>query len=466
MINKRFSFFVALAAMLAVSGLASAQNDPADGVIDTAEEVREQMEENQEAIDQANEDIDAAQQRIDAAQQEAIESEQAAEEAMEDAEANAAAAEADAERARVEAEEAAAAAAAAEAAAAAAAAEAEEVETFYQGRWVGSLSINGSFNLTATEAVPGQQNGFAFTLATAVNGNVDYQKGRHAWRNSFGWDLAYTRTPANKFFIKSTDILMLATGYYYDITSWLAAFVEIQAETSVLSTTDRQSQDVAYCHAVSTESTVEECVDGTLATQRTSDTQNLSGAFSPFQLNELLGVSVTAVESTSLLLRFRAGLQASQFMVSEPSFVVEETSTNDSHVLIRQIEDNSLFGAMADATLRGSAQDGVVQFGAAGGIFFPFVGSDLPDSIQDTDSKLIIDTGAFVDFALAEWATLSIRGSADRRPFVSGSTWQKRLNVLLTFGWHLLGDREAARDVASTLQYQDLDGEVQDLDDE
>ena len=463
--KKRFSMFVVLSAMLAPAGFASAQNDPNDDVVDTVEEVQEQMEENQETIDEAGEAIEDAERRIEAAE-EASDAAERRQELLEEAAEEAAEAEAEAEVLRQQAEEANAAAEAAEAEAEAAAEEAEVIETFYRGRWVGALSLNGSFNLTATEAVPGQQNGFAFTLAGALNGNADYQKGRHAWRNSFGWDLAYTRTPGNKFFIKSTDLLMLASGYYFDITSWLAAFVELQAETSVLPTTDRHSERVDYCLAANTDNTAEQCVDGTLNTTSTSDEQDLGSAFSPFELSELLGVAVTPLHTTGLMVRLRAGLQATQFFVSEPSYIVQDISSSNTHILIRRIEDNSLFGVMADAMVRGNAQDGRVQFGADAGIFFPFVGSDLPASITDTESKLHVDTGAFVDFGLADWATLSIRGSADRRPYVTGSTWQKRLNVLLTFGWHLLGDRDAARDVATTLQYQDLDGEVEDLDEE
>ena len=329
----------------------------------------------------------------------------------------------------------------------------EPIDTYYRGRWVGMLAISGSLNINSTSQMPGQPNGLSLTFNTALDGVADYYRGSHEWRNTFAWNVGVTRSAAEGLWVKSIDRLLLQSGYYYRVNEWFGAFAELQLRSSVLPLYIQRPDAVDFCSAPGGAG---DCNDGAANFVESTNSFRATGGFQPITLDERIGVYVRPLDRRYVTMSVRTGLGAQQFFVSDNAWA--EVSRDTNAVIVRELSNYNILGLLADARLRGANKEETFVYGTDLGILFPFVDSKRQE-LRDLDiSPLQVDLSAFITFTLASWASLDIRGTAFRQPQVTGSDWQRSLNVLLTFSHILVGDRDASREAGTTLRYEDFVG--------
>lgn len=426
---KRLLMAVALCATFGVSAQAFAQDD---GEPTQALELEDAEQSDAEDADADDADADAD----DA-------------EDVADADADADDADAD-DGADAAAEDAAAAGAAGGGAAAAAALAEDEDPSVYEGQWVGALGVSGSFNLSATNRIPGAPQGVSVGINAAVDGVLDYLKGQHEWRNTLTANAGVLKSASDSLWVKTNDVLKLESGYYYAVTDWFGPFAELTFKTSMFPLTIRHKEDTNFCVDGTDLADCAEASEGDPELLSRGKQRRATGAFQPIELREKFGVFFRPLDRTPIRLSFRTGFAAQQFYVKSDSWMEIDRNGAGTAILLDDLATYGIFGWLVDAQVRGFAKNESVIYGADAAMIVPFV--DTARGRNDTKNGIQANLAAFATFKLAEWASLDVRGEAARVPQVTGDKWQTSVQTLLTFSYSVVGDLDTAREEASMLR--------------
>lgn len=297
--------------------------------------------------------------------------------------------------------------------------------------WDFTLTIGASGSLNQNTKVVGQTDGTTYTLGGKLDFGADYNKELHEVRNRIAIQNTWTRTAQLEEFIRSSDSLEIESVYYYHLESvpWLGPFARLQLRTSVFSGQDVQPGPVTYSRTD---------LDGN-AELITAERLDLTDPFAPLTLKQSVGGFARPIDKKWLGIESRLGVGAQQTFASGNFAIQDNEDTPEIEVVA--LDDSVQAGLEFVTTAGGSILGKRITYATGVEVLVPFV-NDLPkDDDRSAFDLTNVELYAKASFKIVEWASLDYEFRALRQPVLL-EDFQIQNNVLLTFGYTLLGDED------------------------
>lgn len=277
------------------------------------------------------------------------------------------------------------------------------------------LAVGAQFQLTDMRSVVGQPDGTTITIAAAIDGSLEYNKGKHEWRTVLSLGAGVSRTPAIEEFIKTRDALTGESIYLFHALPWLGPFARFALNTQMFRGNDVRAVPTTYSISRQ-DGTKDELFGGHL---------ELTEPFSPMTLKQSLGAFVQPVSKDRIRAEIRAGMGAQEVFAKNQLAVTDDAATAITEV--SELKNSYQVGAELVANAWGTLDEGKrVSYTMGLGVLFPFAYSELP--ADDTRSNLELTTIEFsagVNVKLFEWASLDYKLAVLRQPLLVDATDRK-----------------------------------------
>ena len=289
--------------------------------------------------------------------------------------------------------------------------------------WKPGLAIGATVNLNDARSVVGQQEGTTVSLGGVLDGVVDYNSGKHEWRNVLAIMAGTARTPTIDEFVKTSDKLTFETTYLLHVYESFGPFTRFGLDTSMFPSNDVRASAVDYEVAM---------LDGT-TDEFTGRRLRLTDAFQPLTLKESLGVFWQPVRMTRVQLETRAGIGAQETLI-EGGLTIDDDDSTDT-VELKELDDTFAVGGELLFNVWGFFdEDKRASYSLGIGVLFPFVTSSLADGDERGLGELTTVEGSLaLNAKLFDWASLGYRLDVDRNPLLLDE-FQVTNNLLLTIG--------------------------------
>ncbi len=295
--------------------------------------------------------------------------------------------------------------------------------------WDFTLSIGATVNVSQNDSVVGQPDGTSITLGSKFNFGADYNKGGHEVRSRLDIANTFTQTPVVDEFVRTNDLMTLETIYYYHFESvpWFGPFARLNLQTSIFQGEDVQAETKDY---------IIRGADGTVE-NITADRLKLTDPLQPLTLKESAGFFARPLDHRWLSIEFRIGLGAQQIFADGGLAINDNGDT--AEIEVDRLVDSSQAGAEAALTATGAAFGKRVTYKAGAESLTPFFSSSDADTDKSAVDLTNVTVYAQLSFKLVSWASLDYEFKAIRQPVLLDE-FQIQNNLLLTFGYTLLGD--------------------------
>lgn len=285
----------------------------------------------------------------------------------------------------------------------------------------GTLAIGANVNLASNSNVVGQDDGFSTLFGLSLTGGLDYLYKRHELRNTLKISESWARTPVLDEFVKNTDALELESLYNYFLLDWMGVFGRLGMSTTLFKsesiTSDAQTYQITRN-------------DGTVETLAPTSRLELAGAFSPFTLNESLGVFAEPISEEALKLSIRVGFGARETFADGVLASQDDADTDN----IELLELSSVFqgGAEGFVGVGGKFYDKRVSYSLGASLLIPFITNDDTDRSATDLARygLVGEIGTSV----FDWMSLIYQFRALRDPQLLDEL-QVQHALLLTFNY-------------------------------
>ncbi len=283
----------------------------------------------------------------------------------------------------------------------------------------GMLSIGANLNLASNSNVVGQDDGFSTLFGLSLVSGLDYLYKRHEVRNTLKVSESWARTPVLDEFVKNTDVLEFESLYNYFLLDWAGLFGRLAMSSSIFKSEAITAIETNYSIARN---------DGTTDLQ-SSNRLELAGAFSPFTLNESLGVFVEPFNSKPLKLSIRLGFGARETFADGVLASQDDDATPE--VELTELSDVYQAGAEGFAGVNGTVLE-KITYEVGGSLLIPFINND------DTD-RTAMDLARYgvvaqVGTNIFDWMSLNYQFRALKDPQLLDE-WQVQNALLLTFNY-------------------------------
>ncbi|RAL24779.1 hypothetical protein DL240_00790 [Lujinxingia litoralis] len=300
----------------------------------------------------------------------------------------------------------------------------EQLETDEQPQgFSGQLGVEASFNLVSNQNVIGQNEGTSFLLGGAVNGGLDYFRGKHQWRNTLAYNTSWARTPVLREFVKNNDKMELESIYNYLLNDWIGPYGRGSVETSAFATELVTEEATGYLITRPDGS-----VDGEVTDRlRTAD------PISPLNLFQSVGVALEPVRQEAVRATLRVGFGAREALTEGVLVVQDDETTGDVELV--ELENAYQAGAEAFLGLEGKFPEQRIDYRVGATALVPFINNDQEDR-SPFDLARIGVTGK-VRVAIVDWMGLTYSLMVLSDPQLLDAT-QVQNSLLLTFNYTLI----------------------------
>lgn len=290
--------------------------------------------------------------------------------------------------------------------------------------WTPGIAIGATFNLNDSRQVVGQQDGTAFTLGAAVDASLEFNQGRHEWRNNLRAGAGATRAPALGEFVKTADGLKFESIYLLHAVEIFGPFARVGLDTNMFPSLDIRPTAVSYAVANR---------DGTTANY-TGRRLSLTDAFKPLTLKESIGAFIQPIHEERITFEGRAGIGAQETFAEGQIAIADDAKTADV-IEAKALNDFYEIGAEGVANAWGKIDDAKrVSYVVGVGVLVPFAHTDLAKGDTRGIADLInVDINAGLHVKIFDWASIDYRLGVVRQPLLV-EAWQVTNTLLVTVG--------------------------------
>ncbi len=288
--------------------------------------------------------------------------------------------------------------------------------------WSPGIAFGGTFNLIDSRSVVGTQDGTTLTLGLALDASLEFNHGKHEWRNALKAGAGATRTPSLDEFVKTADGLSFESIYLFHALEIFGPYARASLTTPMFQTLDIRPAAVTYDVAN---------IDGTTS-QFIGRRFALTDPFDPLVLRQGIGAFVQPVNTDQIKFEAKAGVGAQESVASGYALTDDSATPN---IEVTELDNSFAVGAEVVANAWGFFDTTKrVSYSVGAGVLFPFVTSSLPEG----DDRSLIELASFegnvgLNVKLFDWATLGYKLNVTRDPLVVDE-WQVSNNLLVTIG--------------------------------
>lgn len=286
--------------------------------------------------------------------------------------------------------------------------------------WFPKLTLAANLSMVHTHQVQGIDNGLSVSLGGAVNGELVYRKGQHAWISNLTGIHSWSKIPTVKPFVKASDEMNLKSFYEYRFkkVDQLALFAGLQAITSLAPGSLVAAKDTVLVYNL---------LNGTQVTgfAPRNERVRVTKGFVPFIFKQLVGLAARPHKSDLAQLDVRISLVGQE--VWADGFTISDDKTTPE-LELTQLQDYQQFGMQIEALLGGNIQKNLIyafrlemMYPFVTSIDTPLVGFDLLNT--DITFKLSLK--------VSKWASLEYSFGAKRLPLIVNQ-WQVINNLVLS----------------------------------
>ena len=294
--------------------------------------------------------------------------------------------------------------------------------------WTPKLTLGATGAWNDSRHVVGAVDGATVVLGLILDGSATYHSGPVIWETTLKMTESQTRTPSIPEFLKSADIIDLASTYGYKVFEWFGPFVRVAANTSAFQGYSYRVQDTT----VSYEDPKGVALPTTGTTSAGSRTK-LTSAFEPLLLSEAAGVFANPYADKAFTLKLKAGAGAQEIIVRD-GYIIDKDGGNA--LLLRELQNSNEAGAVLEAEAEGAIAENI-GWKAKAGFFYPLYSSVSTPGITGLE-KMSVDLSGKLSVRLSKYLTLDYTLMAKHLPLITQKTWQVQNGVLLTAAVNLL----------------------------
>ncbi len=289
--------------------------------------------------------------------------------------------------------------------------------------WTPGVSLGATLNLNDSHSVIGVQDGTSFTAGYVFDGIIEFNKGKHEWRNTLLASAGTTRAPALPEFVKTNDVLAFESIYLFHVIEVFGPFARFGLNTTVFPSLDIRSAPTSYAIAE---------LDGT-TTNFTGRRLDLTDPFQPLILKQSIGAFWQPLHEPWMELEARGGIGAQEGIAADNLALADDSLTTDV-VEVKALDDFYMVGAEAVVNANGFLDKAKrVSYVLGVGVLLPFVTSDLQAGDDRSLPELTSVEGlAGLNVKLFDWASFNYRFTVVRQPLLVDE-WQINNTGLLTF---------------------------------
>ncbi len=287
--------------------------------------------------------------------------------------------------------------------------------------WTLKLTFGATGSYNDSRHVVGAVDGATVQLGGLLDGAALYRNGRSLWETTLKITETQTRTPQIPEFLKSADLVDLATTYGYRVLDWFGPFVRLAANAPVFTGYSYRTSDTAV---FVTPAGGAAAVPTGIALAGTR--VKLTDPFEPLVLSETAGVFANPYADKAFTLSLKAGGGAQEILTKNGYVITGDTATT---LNLQQLEDSTEAGALGEAVAQGALAENIA-WKAKAALFYPFWTSVTTD-LSGID-LMSIDTEAKLSIHLVKWLTLDYVLMAKRLPLITKKVWQVQNGFILT----------------------------------
>ena len=293
--------------------------------------------------------------------------------------------------------------------------------------WSPSLTLSANVSFTHSRKMVGAQDGQTWNIGPTLDASANYYDGSNEWRNSLLVREVFTRTPVIDEFVKTLDQARLDTLYLYHIQSvpWLGPYVQFRVETSFFPGEDVREKSTTY--EIKAENKVFD-----------ADRLDLTHAFSPTRLKQVMGLLATPIQSRPISMEFRLGVGAQQVLVRN-GLVIEDDKTTPA-IELRRMHDFQQLGAECTALMNGTllfdddGQKRPIKYAVTASVLMPLYSSRQEG--RDLTELVGVEIEAKLRFRLVRWASIDYNLRVIRAPLILDE-FQVQNDVVLNLSYTL-----------------------------
>lgn len=312
--------------------------------------------------------------------------------------------------------------------------------------WDGSLSVGASTAVSQSTNVVGRINGASFTFGAQLKGGLIYLRNAHEWRNTLGYGLTYTRTPALPAFIKTNDELALESIYLYHFKRlpWLGPFARVTLTLPFFPGDDVRTRAEATDGApdgqtlyVNKDDTTDRISTGSNRIDLSDEVASLrlSDAFLPTRLRETAGLFAKPIDKPSLGLEIKLGFDARQTFADGQLAIADDDTTPD--IEFSRLRDIYQGGPSAGVVASGAVAQKKVSYLALAEVMIPVINNQSSAEDKSAAELTNVHLELNLSFKLVSWASLDYQFKALYEPQLIDE-FQLQNNLLLSFSYTLI----------------------------
>lgn len=293
--------------------------------------------------------------------------------------------------------------------------------------WTPKLTFGATASYSDSRHVVGTVDGATVQVGLLLDGAALYRSGPLLWETTLKIAENQTRTPQISEFLKSADLIDLATTYAYRVYDWFGPFVRVAATTSAFQGYSyRVNQTKLYVKdRGAAEVQLPDVAAGTQVT--------LTDSFEPLLVSEAAGVFANPYADKAFALKLKAGAGAQEIIVGDGYTI---TSDKTDELRLTQLQSSNEAGAVLEAEAEGAIAENV-GWKLKAAFFYPIYTSVELDGITGLE-RTTADISGKLSVRLAKYLTLDYMLSAKHLPLITRKTWQVQNGLLLTAAVDLL----------------------------
>jgi hypothetical protein len=321
--------------------------------------------------------------------------------------------------------------------------ESKKEEIKHKG-WDGSLNVGASTAVSHSSKVTGRIDGTSFTFGAQLQGGLMYIKGPHEWRNTLGYGVTYTRTPALEAFIKTNDELVLESIYLYHFkrVKWLGPFAQLVITLPFFPGEDVRAWGDAVDDTGQLRYTDEDGNSISAGDDRFDGSREdniarllLTDPFIPLRLKQSAGFFAMPVDKERLKLEIKLGFAGRQTFADGQLAINDDADTDP--IEIQRLSDIYQAGPSAAVTASGQLSKKKVSYAALAEAMLPVLNNQTDSDDRSIGKLTNVHLELNISFKLVSWASLDYQFRALYEPQLFDE-FQLQNNLLLTFSYTLL----------------------------
>ena len=294
--------------------------------------------------------------------------------------------------------------------------------------WYPMLKTSGTVAWSNSKDVVGQMDGSTWNLGYILTGQLIYlSKSGHEWKNDLGWQLNYIKTPLVDAFSKALDNFEISSAWLYHIPKidWMGPYGQFGLKSSLLPgamiNAGVNPLNVTYVDSKGVPT-------GRTAVLTTSESLDITKAFSPTILKESFGLFVNPFKKKYANLYVQAGAGAWEIFGRNGYITADDSATADQFE-IKAVDDTVQVGAEVNLSVTGSLKK-MFTYGFKANFMLPFY-NNSNTSLSGMD-LLNSDIEFKAGVKLSKYVSIDYSFKAVKMPLVSDK-WQIQNGLVLTF---------------------------------